>query len=61
MKPANDNVAIRRTNFVLGENEGGYNTINADYYVQHPKQAREMEVFEALRKDLRSKFLKIIS
>mmetsp|Transcript_4969 Transcript_4969/g.4173 ORF Transcript_4969/g.4173 Transcript_4969/m.4173 type:complete len:201 (+) Transcript_4969:422-1024(+) len=54
VRPANDNVAIRRTNFILGDTDNGYNTVSADYFVQHPYQSRDMEVFNALKKDLRT-------
>jgi hypothetical protein len=51
--PANDNVAIRRTNFILGTNPTEYQTVTSSYYVEHPIEASDKTVFEALRNDLR--------
>lgn len=51
--PANDNVAIRRTNFILGDNQTNYTTVTADYYVPQELPKDNYALFEALKVDLR--------
>ena len=51
LPPANDNVAIRRTNFQLGNEQGDMASIYQSYYVKHPKQ--KTESLGALGQDLR--------
>ena len=53
VKPANDNVAIRKTNFELGVNAPEYASMNSTYYVSHGQVKADRTVFEALRQDLR--------
>jgi hypothetical protein len=56
VKPANDNVAIRRTNFELGVNQPEYASMSSTYYVEHPNVKADRTVFEALRQDLRGEY-----
>jgi hypothetical protein len=51
--PANDNVAIRRTNFVLGETEPTYKSVNAEYFTKQELPKDNYALFQALKTDLR--------
>ena len=52
--PANDNVAIRRTNFVIGTDAPDFYTVNSQYFVKHPVTVTEN--FNSLGTDLRGNF-----
>jgi hypothetical protein len=53
LKPANDNVAIRKTNFVLGTNKNEYSTTHNDFYSEQELPKDNYAMFEALKTDLR--------
>jgi hypothetical protein len=57
LPPSNDNVAIRKTNFVLGSNKNEYSTTHNDYFSEQELPKDNYALFEALKTDLRGTFL----